>query len=232
MGSLLLAIDTATSQAVLALGERADGRRVAEAAWPAAHAHAETLLPRLDALLREAGAAPVDITGVVVGLGPGGFTGLRVGLATAKTIAHGLGCPIVGIGTGAALASAAGRPVSAVALPAGPRDRYVVPVGRAGAARLLSPSAFGIWLAESKTDPADLEGLLAVDLEDPALPGAVRTAGAAALMDLGAAMLRLGAQALAAGRTDDASTLVPAYVALPRGVGASSKETTWSPDLR
>ncbi len=47
-----------------------------------------------------------------------------------------------------------------------------------------------------------------------------------------AALARLGAAALAAGEIDDPQTLVPAYVALPRGIAAAAQEMKWSPDLR
>jgi hypothetical protein len=46
------------------------------------------------------------------------------------------------------------------------------------------------------------------------------------------ALAQLGAAALRAGETDDPATLVPAYVALPRGLAAAAAEMTWSPDLR
>ena len=49
---------------------------------------------------------------------------------------------------------------------------------------------------------------------------------------MAAALARLGAAALEAGETHDPATLVPAYVALPRGLAAAAQEMTWSPDLR
>ncbi|MGH2407720.1 MAG: tRNA (adenosine(37)-N6)-threonylcarbamoyltransferase complex dimerization subunit type 1 TsaB, partial [Candidatus Limnocylindrales bacterium] len=130
MTGYLLAIDTATSQATLAIGDAA-GALLGGRGWPAGHTHAETLLPALRELLAGMGLAPRDLSGVVVGTGPGGFTGLRVGLATAKTLAHGLGVPIVGVGTAVALAAAAlGASASdaVVVMPAGPADCYLVEV--------------------------------------------------------------------------------------------------------
>jgi tRNA threonylcarbamoyl adenosine modification protein YeaZ len=231
MGGHLLAIDTATSRATLAIGALPEGSLIGGDAWPGAHAHAETILPRLAALLSATGITREAIAGVVVGVGPGGFTGLRVGLATAKTLAHGLRRPIVGVGTAEALAAAAGLPGRAtVIMPAGPRDRYLVPPPSDGAgARLLAPAALEAWLAGPSHEPATL---VAVDLEDAAIAVEAHRRGAVALDGLGPALLRIGAQALATGRADDVAALVPAYVTLPRGIPLSAEGSAWSPDLR
>lgn len=66
--------------------------------------HSRTLLPAIDRLLRRQGLGPADLEAVAVGIGPGSFTGVRVGLALAKTIAFGLGIPPVGVSTLRALA--------------------------------------------------------------------------------------------------------------------------------
>jgi len=236
----LLAIDTATQQATLAIGD-GDGTLRAARQWPAGHTHAETLLPALRELLAEVGIAPPDLAGIVVGTGPGGFTGLRVGLATAKTLAHGLGVPIIGVATSEALAAAVlastGAGTAVVLLPAGPADRYVArvvvdPAGVAAAAvppRLLAPPDFGAQIASAM---AAGEPLVAVDLEGVELPEAACELGRRALAGLGAALLAAGARALAAGRTDAVDALVPTYVTLPRGVAAGHGEASWSPDLR
>src|SRR3970282_1896585 len=143
MSGWLLAIDTATRQATVTLGTR-DGRLIVGPDGPLGHTHAETLLPALRELLAGAAVAPADLAGIVAGTGPGGFTGLRVGLATAKTLAHGLGIPIGGTATTAALGAAAlaGHGGDAlVLLPAGPSDRYLalVRVARDGTARAIQP---------------------------------------------------------------------------------------------
>jgi len=236
----LLAIDTATRQATLALGD-GEGTLVAGRDWPAGHTHAETLLPALEELLTAAGIGPTALTGVVVGTGPGGFTGLRVGLAMAKTLAHGLRIPIVGVGTSEAMAAAAlragGGGLAVVVQPAGPADRYLtrVVVDAAGQAAaeappsLLAPIDFGPAVEAPQTAG---ERLVAVDLEDAVLPATAAELGRRARAGLGAALLAAGARALAAGRLDDVAALVPIYVTLPRGVAATSGAQTWSPDLR
>ncbi|TAM74582.1 MAG: tRNA (adenosine(37)-N6)-threonylcarbamoyltransferase complex dimerization subunit type 1 TsaB, partial [Chloroflexota bacterium] len=108
----LLAIDTATSQAWLAIGDAA-GQSLAGRVWPAGRGREEALLSQLGELLAAMQLRPADLSLIVVGIGPGAFTGLRVGLATAKTLAHELDRPIVGITTAAGLALAAHRAAGA-----------------------------------------------------------------------------------------------------------------------
>jgi tRNA threonylcarbamoyladenosine biosynthesis protein TsaB len=97
---LILAFDTATDVATSALFE--DGEVLGERT-----SRAVTLLEDVDALLRQAGARTGDIQGLAVGTGPGSFTGLRVGLATARGLALALGVPVAGVSTLDALAAGA-----------------------------------------------------------------------------------------------------------------------------
>ena len=132
-GGVILAIDSATTRVVVAAGTTG-GELLDAAEWPAGYRHGETLLPAIDDLLRRLEVGRAGLSAVVVGTGPGAFTGLRVGIATAKGLAQAIGCPIIGISTAAALL--AGRPSDAVLLlPAGPSDRLVATSG--GPARLL-----------------------------------------------------------------------------------------------
>lgn len=222
----VLAIETATTRAVVALGTL-DGELLAVEEWEAGHRHAEELLVRIAALLARAGIGrpgPGVLAGIVAGTGPGGFTGLRVGLATAHGLARAAAAPLVGVPTGVALAAAA-RATGAVPpggevallLPAGPAARYLVRDGRATLAPPVEPT----------DDPAPGAALVAVDLagrapEEAAARGAVaRTGLAAALVGLGAARLREGA--------DDGAALTPEYVTMPRGVTVAAGEVAWSP---
>lgn len=77
-----------------------------ERALVAERAHASDLLPALDALLAEARARPQSVTAVLVGTGPGSYTGLRVGIATALGIARGTGAALRGVPSAEALAFA------------------------------------------------------------------------------------------------------------------------------
>lgn len=222
----ILAIDTATSRVVVALG-RPDGRPVGETTWLAGHRHGETLLPTLGRVLGDTNVRRSRLGAVIVGTGPGSFTGLRVGLATAKGLAHGLRIPIVGIASGAALldaaAAALGRAADtsaddlALLLPAGPQDRVLV-IGGSHPRRL--PAGLEPDLPAGTT-------LVAVDLLGRAPDGACAL-GDRALAGLGAALLRLGARRLAAADTDDLAGLVPEYVTLPRGVERESGAMAWS----
>src|SRR3954465_1453632 len=98
-GMLTLAFDTATAVATSALvdGEEVLGERVSRA---------QTLLEDVDALLRQGGARPADVGGLAVGIGPGSFTGVRVGLATARGLALALDVRGAGVSTLDALAAA------------------------------------------------------------------------------------------------------------------------------
>jgi tRNA threonylcarbamoyladenosine biosynthesis protein TsaB len=104
---LLLAIDTSTSAIAVALH---DGSRVlAEHSTLDARRHTEHVAPGITAVLAEAGCQPSDVTAVAVGVGPGPFTGLRVGMVTASVFAHARGIPVHGVCSLDALAHEAVR---------------------------------------------------------------------------------------------------------------------------
>jgi tRNA threonylcarbamoyl adenosine modification protein YeaZ len=232
----ILAIDTATTQMVVASGSL-DGEIDGLTTWAAGYRHGETLLPSIARFLGEQNLRRSRLIGIVVGTGPGAFTGLRVGIATAKGLAHGLGLPIAGISTAEAMLAAAaadageaaamaptrdaadGRPV--LLLPAGPNDRVVA---RHGQPSRLLPGGMDPELAPG-------EWLVAVDLEGRA-PEAAVARGERARRGLGAALVRMGAERLRDGTGDDLAGLVPEYVTLPRGVAVQHGEVAWSHDPR
>lgn len=104
MGALL-AIDTADATAGVAL--LLDGRLVAEFVEVSAYRHSERLFALVDEALAGAGVGRRELEAVAVTVGPGSFTGLRVGLATAKGLAFALGLPLAGVPTLEALARGA-----------------------------------------------------------------------------------------------------------------------------
>jgi tRNA threonylcarbamoyladenosine biosynthesis protein TsaB len=92
---VLLAFDTATPFVSVALH---DGEDVAvELRSDRPMKHGEQLAPLIEQALRQAGIARQDLTGIGVGVGPGPFTGLRVGLVTARTLAYVLDIPVYGV---------------------------------------------------------------------------------------------------------------------------------------
>ena len=95
---MILAIDTATENASVALA-RPDGSIAAELTWRAGRNHTMHLHPTLRHVMMLAAIEPKDLTGIVATRGPGSFTGIRIGLATAKGLAQGLDVPIVGVPT-------------------------------------------------------------------------------------------------------------------------------------
>jgi tRNA threonylcarbamoyladenosine biosynthesis protein TsaB len=105
----ILGIDTATTTTNVALIE--DGQLLAEEIYSSRRSpshcqilvskanHAEAILPLIDAVLRKAAASLQTLSAIAVSIGPGSFTGLRVGVSTVKGLAYGLGIPVVGVST-------------------------------------------------------------------------------------------------------------------------------------
>jgi tRNA threonylcarbamoyl adenosine modification protein YeaZ len=99
VSTVILAIDTATPAVTAGVVRRTrdDIEVLSERVTIDARAHAEQLTPNAVAALADAGLTVADIGAVVVGCGPGPFTGLRVGMATAAAYGHALGIPVRGV---------------------------------------------------------------------------------------------------------------------------------------
>lgn len=111
----LLALDTSTAAGSVAVGDGA--RLLTEVTLNVGPGHSSVLLPAIDQAMRWAGLTPADLRGVVVGSGPGSFTGLRVAAATAKGLSHALQIPIWAYSSLLAAAAAVGavkQPVCAL----------------------------------------------------------------------------------------------------------------------
>lgn len=98
----ILAIDTATQVSSVAVASEA--RLFAEITMQARLTHSETLLPHMEQVLKMANVKKEDLDGIVVSIGPGSFTGLRIGLAAAKAVCYALKLPLIGVPTLEAMA--------------------------------------------------------------------------------------------------------------------------------
>ena len=214
----LLAMETATATIVVAAGS-VDGRVLAADAFEGRFRHSQELLPAVVRLIDGAGLRLADLAGVVVGTGPGAFTGLRVGIATAKTLAHELGRPVVGIPTSDALLAGADEP-AILWLPSGPRDQLSIVPG--GAPVIVTG---GVQIANGVPIAVDLDGRAPVE---------ALARGRAAVANLAAHLLRLGAARIAAGDLDDPELLLPRYASAPRGAvdGQADGRVAWLRDPR
>jgi tRNA threonylcarbamoyladenosine biosynthesis protein TsaB len=129
---LTLAFDTATSVATSALVR--DGEPLA-----ARSSRAARVLADADELLAAAGAQPRELTAIVAGIGPGSFTGVRIGLAAARALAFALDLPLAGVSTLDALA--AGAPGALPVVDAGRREVFTLVDGTP---QVLPPQAVPI----------------------------------------------------------------------------------------
>jgi tRNA threonylcarbamoyl adenosine modification protein YeaZ len=176
---VLLAFDTATPYVTAALhdGEEVIIERRSEQRMK----HGEQLAPLIEAVLSDAGAVRQDLTAIAVGVGPGPFTGLRVGLVTARTLAFVLDLPVYGVCSldVVALEAALGpSPIGggfAVATDARRKEVYLASYDDRGR-RLDGPDV--VRPADAATDrPVAGEGAVLYpdafpDGREPALPGA------------------------------------------------------------
>jgi len=221
--TLILAVDTSTRASIVALGT---AEPLAVSRRDVQHRHGSHVLEQIDEVLDEAGSTLADVGALAVGTGPGSFTGLRVGLATLKTVAYARELPLVGLMSSDALrlaGTAVGAPAgAAVVLPAGARDHYLARAGEDPI--IITPGELAAVLAGA---PA-----LAVDMDAELLGEEAVRLGAAAVNAMPRALLTLARTRIDAGETDDVAQLTPAYVALPRGVKRAAEDLGWSPDLR
>lgn len=223
----VLGLDTATSTAGIAIVD-GDGRILAETRHSTSGRGAD-LLVAIDEVCRAAGVAPTALDAIAIGAGPGSFTGLRIGMATAKGIAFAAGRPLWAVSSLAALADdargeLAGDPLAAAAVICAALDarRGEVFAGcyRGGAAlgaeRVLAPADLAPWVAELAAaavpggpPPAMVFAGDALDAHPDLAPLAAAHPWLAARTPSGRAVARL---ALAGARVDVARGGAPSYI--------------------
>ena len=197
----VLAVETSSLAGGVALLD--DDRLVAEYLLDVSVTHSERLLSAVDRVLGDARWTPRELTGLAVAIGPGSFTGLRVGMSVAKGLAVALDRPIIGVPSLPAWLESEPEAAAAVAR-AGARDAYLLRRGTTSPEivdRDLLGDVAGPYVA-----PAEL-------VEAFALADAVQPLRAAAAVARQAA-LRLRDEPAG----DDLSLLEPAYLRAPRGV--------------
>ena len=221
---MLLAVDTATRTISIALHDGA--RVVAEHTWHTQENHTVELAPAVQRAFLQAGLAPHELAGVAVALGPGSFTGLRIGLGLAKGLALAHRTPLFGVPTLDALAHA--QP---------PRQERMVAVLQAGRGRVASVVyrfREGAWRAEGGPAVGDWASLTAAVVEPTYFCGEIDAAGVEALRRLkrmaivpspafalrrAAYLAELAWRRLRQNNPDDPATLAPIYLSQPEAVG-------------
>jgi tRNA threonylcarbamoyladenosine biosynthesis protein TsaB len=201
---MIIAIESASTDPSVALAED-NGSPIGEDGWSGTIGQGRDLLPRLLALLERHQRHLEETSAVAVGIGPGSFTGLRVGMSLAKGLALGTGAAIIGIPSLAAWLAAEPDARAALAR-AGAHEAFV----------LLRDAPEPLIVAAADLPP----GILTEPVAAPAeLATAFGLAGALPPLRAAASVASQAAERLAADpKGDDLSTLEPAYLRLPRGL--------------
>jgi tRNA threonylcarbamoyladenosine biosynthesis protein TsaB len=218
---IVVGLDTATAATVAGVLDGADAvTEVRDDPEPGARpAHASRLLGAAEAALERAGVGWEQVERLAVGVGPGSFTGLRIGIATARALAQARGLPVVGVSSLAALARGAGETGVIVAVLDARRGEAFAAAWRDGAPALapaaLAPEALAERLAGLPGTP------LAVGDGAIRFRGPLEAAGARVPPDEDGVhrlraehVCRLGAQ----GTPTDRDALLPDYLREPDAV--------------
>ena len=144
---IVLALDTALAACSVAVTR--DGQVLAAASEPMLRGHQERLAPMVQAVMAEAGLAFPELDRIGVTVGPGSFTGLRVGLAFAKGLGLALGKPCIGVGTLEALAASEPGPGLIAAVIDARRGQVYLQVLEGGAA-VMAPDALPVETAAAR----------------------------------------------------------------------------------
>jgi len=215
----ILAIETSTLVSSVALVT--EERVLAELTTATRLAHSETLLPHIEQVMKMAGVERSELTAIAVSIGPGSFTGLRIGLATAKGLSYALQLPLVGVSTLAALA--AGFPLEGSVVGAmldAQKGNVYLELYRSTAAgqELIAPVEV-LPLAEALArcgavgSPVMVVGdIAAKKLRDKELPEKVYLAPPSHVLPRAAAVAELAKVRLEKGENDSVMDLAPTYI--------------------
>jgi tRNA threonylcarbamoyladenosine biosynthesis protein TsaB len=212
----ILALDTSTKWGAIAVA--GSGGATHGAVPDPEQRHGRNLIPGVRDLLRAAGLAPADLDVIAVGLGPGSYTGLRIGLTAAKTLAYATRSALVGLDSLEVIARNAPAEAHRVAVIADAQrgDLYTAEFTRSepgGALVRVSPTRiepFTSWVARLAEGSCVLGPGL--ELYRSALSGVVRTAGAEADRPDPRRLLDAAREAWESGRRDDPGVLEPLYL--------------------
>ncbi len=211
-----LAFDTSGEYAVLALAEE-DGTVRAASVFEGHRSLSRRLMGEMDGLLKSHGLTLQDLSALAVGLGPGSFTGVRVGVTTAKTLAQVTGKPLVGVGTLDAYAAVwSGEDTQTCVVPVLPSRRGEVYTACYQGGQ-LSQGPMALSIAEAEEYLAKMQSWDGVTLcgQPNLLPGWSEALSLTQLWVPPDGLARLAARRLAAGESDDFMALVPLYVVAP-----------------
>ncbi len=210
---MLLAIDTSTNSIGIATFD--DTGLIGEYSWDSQRNHTAQLIPQIDTLLLRTGRKASDIQAVAVALGPGSWSGLRVGLSAAKGIAIAHNLPLIGIGTLDALAYQFGRtgqPV--VPLIRLGRERFATIDTVGGSPRNTTLVALGAEIGVATLFCGDIDHEVQATLSTQ-LGKRARFPSLAARMRRPGYLAELAWQRFSNGESDDLTTLEPIYLGQP-----------------
>ncbi|MBQ6842218.1 MAG: tRNA (adenosine(37)-N6)-threonylcarbamoyltransferase complex dimerization subunit type 1 TsaB [Firmicutes bacterium] len=218
---MILAIDTSTSTLGIAIADK--GKIIGLTQLDTGHNHSVALLPQLQALLSGCGITMQQLAGLAVTVGPGSFTGLRIGIATAQALAQATNLPLLAVGTPAAMARAIGTTADAYICPVfdARRNEVYTSLFRAGQQLLpdlaISPAALAEKLAKFEGAPIIIcgDGIGSCREQLSATLGErLQVADAANARFLAAGAAILGEVMLAEGRICPPEELLPRYLRL------------------
>jgi tRNA threonylcarbamoyladenosine biosynthesis protein TsaB len=223
---IFLALDTSTERG--AIGLSAPSGTVFASSTEGARHHGRDLIPRLAATLREAGLSLRDVEALAVGLGPGSYTGLRVGLTAAKTLAYATGVPLIGLDSLEAIARNAPSESSQISV-IGDAQRgqlYVAEYVQEPDTQMICTRACQIepipaWLARLEPGTLVLGPALDSHRIRHAFPAGFEFPDPALNYPVGHRLIELARETWSSGRRDDPWALEPRYLR------QSSAEEQW-----